>query len=497
MDVNLVKNQFLDTYSKSTFLINGDWVKSNSREVIKLISPSTEEIIGAVPDANEIDVDRAVRSAKAAFEDKAGWRTWPVARRVEVMKKLADILEARHLELSLLYAHELGRPFQYTYARPSRPAELLRYYASLGEELTFDEIRPIPKLQNPGMVKRTSVKLESRGVTAVIVPYNGTLEMGLFKMGPTLLLGGTIVLKPSPQSPLEAYIFAESALQAGIPSGVVNVLPGSKIAGESLVAHPDVDIVGFTGSTNTGRAIAQICAKTFKSTVLELGGKSAAILLSDADVESFAKALPYLGFTFSGQNCFIHSRIVVSGECYDQAVEAIVQASKSIKVGDPFDASTNNGPLISQAHRNRIQEFIESGKSEGANLIYGGDVPANLQTGWYLNPTVFIDASSDMRICREEIFGPVLSVLRVDSDEEAIQIANDSEFGLAGSVWSQDESHARFVADQIDTGSIGINGFGFNTAAPFGGRRNSGIGTELGIEGLLEYAKYKSTHYTS
>jgi acyl-CoA reductase-like NAD-dependent aldehyde dehydrogenase len=492
-----LKNLYLDTYHRDSFFIGGEWVTPNSQNVIEIISPSTEEHIGQVPDANAADIDFAVRAASAAFCRKNSWSTWPVSERTKVMRKFADILEAKHQELSILYAHELGRPYMPTVSRPSRPAELLRYYADLVEKIELDQMRPIPALQNPGSVKRTSVKLESRGVTAVIVPYNGTLEMGMFKIGPTLALGGTVVLKPSPQSPLEGYVFAEAAIEAGFPVGVINVLPGSREAGEALVAHAEVGIVGFTGSTATGKAIARTCADSFTPTVLELGGKSAAILLEDVDVATFARNLPYLGFTFTGQNCFIHSRLIVNKKRYAEVLDAICESASKIKVGDPFNEGTQNGPLISQSHREKVEGYIKSGLSEGAKIAYGGTRPAELEKGWYLNPTIFADATNEMRISREEIFGPVISVISADSDQDAVDLANDSDFGLAGSVWSIDESRARSVSDQIDTGSIGLNCFGFNTSAPFGGRKNSGIGTELGVEGFLAYAKYKSTHYSS
>jgi acyl-CoA reductase-like NAD-dependent aldehyde dehydrogenase len=497
MDINELKDLYQSTYSRDKFFIGGDWVKPDSKKLIEIISPNTEGKIGEVPDANSQDIDTAVQAAKRAFEDRAGWSSWTVSERANLMRKFADILEARHQELSILYAHELGRPYKGSFSRPNRAAELLRYYAGLAEELELEQMRPIPKLQIPyGSVKHTSVKLESRGVTAVIVPYNGTLEMGMFKMGPTLALGGTLVLKPSPQSPLEGYIFAEAALEAGIPDGVINVLAGSREAGEALVSHKDIAIVGFTGSTATGRAIAKTCAETFTPVVLELGGKSAAVLLDDVDLESFTQSLPYLGFTFTGQNCFIHSRIIVPEKRYDEILEAIIESVASIKIGDPFDEATQNGPLISESHRNKVEEYIASGISEGAKIAFGGDRPKDLQKGWYLNPTVFTEAKSHMRISQEEIFGPVIAVYKVKDAQEAIDTANNSDFGLAGSVWGVDETRTRLVADQIDTGTIGVNCFGFNTAAPFAGRKNSGMGTELGLEGFLAYAKYKATHYS-
>lgn len=473
--------------------VDGSVVPARSADVIELISPSTEEVIGQVPDASELDVDVAVGSARRAFNDPTGWRTWAPAHRAETMERLADLLQDRDADLAVLMAHEIGRPLGVSASRPSRASELLRYYAALGRSLIVEETRAVPEARPAASVARSIVSRQPRGVTAAIVPYNGTLMMGMYKIGPTLALGGTVVLKPSPQAPLEAYVLAEAAIEAGIPPGVLNVVPGGRTAGEALVTHPGVDIVGFTGSSHVGRQIAQQCAAAMKPAVLELGGKSAAVLLDDADLARFAAALPGLGYTFSGQNCFLQTRIVVPRSRLDEVTEIVVEVSRGLRVGDPLDPSTQLGPLISRAHRDRVEEHIAAARAGGARLVTGGGRP-DLDHGWYLEPTVFTDARNDMRLCREEIFGPVLAIVPVADEDEAVAVANDSDFGLAGSVWSADQERAIALAHRLDTGTVGINGFGFNTAAPFEGRRQSGLGVELGVEGFAAYVQHQSLH---
>lgn len=473
--------------------VDGTVVTAHSDAVIELISPSTEAIIGRVPDADATDVDAAVASARRAFSDPDGWRTWAPADRAAAMERLADVLQERDPELAVLLAHEIGRPLGVSASRASRASELLRYYAALGRSTLVEEQRAAPEQRPRSAVRRSIVRRQPRGVTAAIVPYNGTLMMGMYKIGPTLALGGTVVLKPPPQAPLEAYLFAEAAIEVGIPPGVVNVVTGAQAAGEALVAHPGIDIVGFTGSTRAGRAIAQQCAAALKPVVLELGGKSAAVILEDADLTRFGAALPMIGYTFSGQNCFIQSRIVVPRSRLDEVIDVVATVSRGLRVGDPLDPATQLGPLISDTHRERVESYIASARADGARLVTGGGRPG-IGRGWYLEPTVFTDVRNDMQICREEIFGPVLTIIPVGDEEEAVAVANDSDFGLVGSVWSADPSRAIEVAGRMDTGSVGINGFGFNTAAPFEGRRHSGLGVELGVEGFSAYVQYQSIH---
>lgn len=473
---------------------DGRSVPARSAAAIDVVSPATEKVVGRVPDGSAEDVDVVVGSARRAFADPAGWRTWQPADRAAALERLADLLQDREDELAVLLAHEIGRPLGVSASRASRACELLRYYAGLARALVMEELRPVPEQRRPGSVRRSLVRRQPRGVTAAIVPYNGTLPMGMYKIGPTLAMGGTVVLKPPPQSPLEAYVFAECAVEAGIPPGVVNVVTGGRATGERLAGHRGVDIVGFTGSTAAGRQIAAQCAAALKPVVLELGGKSAAVLLDDADLDRFAAALPFLAYTFSGQNCFIHSRLVVPRGRLAEITDLVAEVTAGLRVGDPFDPATRLGPLISREHRDRVEGYIASGSAEGATLVHGGGRPPDLDRGWYLRPAVFTGARNDMRICREEIFGPVVAIIPVADEDEAVRVANDTDFGLAGSVWSADEGRALTVAGRLDTGTVGINGFGFNTAAPFGGRRDSGLGTELGVEGFEAYVQYQTSH---
>ncbi|MFI9625889.1 aldehyde dehydrogenase family protein [Streptomyces sp. NPDC052042] len=483
-----------ERFHRDDVFIDGRFLPALSGRFIEIVSPSTEQVVGRAPDGSVADVDAAVEAARRAFEDPKGWRHWAPADRAAAMERLADLLQSREEELAVLLAHEIGKPLSTSAGRSGRASELLRYFAGMARTLVQEELRPVPEQRGPGSVRRSLVRREPRGVTAAIVPYNGTLPMGMFKIGPTLAVGGTVVLKPPPQAPLEAYILAEAAVEAGIPPGVLNVVPGGREAGERLVGHPGVDIVGFTGSTEAGRRIAVQCAAAFKPVVLELGGKSAAVVLEDADLDRFARALPFLAYTFSGQNCFIQSRIVVPQHMLAELTDLVVEVTAGLIVGDPLDPATRLGPLISAEHRTRVEAHVAAGRDQGAVLAHGGGRPPGLDRGWYVEPAVFTGARNDMGICREEVFGPVVTLIPVDGEEEAIAVANDNDFGLAGSVWSADEGHALDVAGRLDTGSVGINGFGFNTAAPFGGRRDSGLGTELGVEGFEAYVQYQSRH---
>lgn len=483
-----------DDYVRDDLFVGGGWATAHSPRMLSLISPSTEQIIGQVPDGDATDVDTAVQAAREAFADRDRWRGLPAAIRAAAMERLADELLARRSQLSVAMAHGIGRPM--SSPGVGRPSEILRYFAMLARTLVFEEVRPTPDVRPASGVRRTVVRWEPRGVTAAIVPYNGTLMLGMYKIGPTLAAGGTLVLKPPPQAPLEAYIFADAAQAAGIPAGVINVVPGGRETGELLVAHPGVDVVGFTGSTAAGRAIAAVCGAALKPVTLELGGKSAAIVLEDADLERLTGALPTLCFTFTGQNCFIHSRILVVRSRYEEVLERVVAVARSYRIGDPFDPATQLGPLISAAHRDHVEACIAGAVAGGARVETGGGRPGHLPRGWYLEPTVLTGVDPSMPIAREETFGPVISVIPVADEDEAVRVANDSDFGLAGSVWTADVARGQRVATRVDTGSIGVNVFGFNSAAPFSGRRGSGLGTELGPEGLAAYLQPQAVHHT-
>lgn len=482
-------------FTRTELFWDGTWRRPRSTRRLDLVSPSTEALLGSVPDADEEDVDAAVRSARTALAPGSEWTHLPQADRAEAIERLALALRARDQPIKELLAHEIGRPL-HTPPRPNRAAEILRYYATLARTREVERTRPSPDPRPAGAVRSSRVRYEPVGVTAAIVPYNGTLEMGLYKVGPALATGGSVVFKPSPQAPLEAYHLAEAAVEAGIPPGVINVVTGGARAGRALVEHPGTDLVAFTGSTPTGRMIAESCGRALKPVVLELGGKSAALVLEDADLDHFSRMVPYLCFTFAGQNCFIHSRILAPRSRYDEVVDAVVTAARSITVGDPFDPDTRMGPLISAEHRDRVEDMIRTGTAEGAVVATGGGRPGHLSRGWYLEPTVFAHADNHMSISREEVFGPVTAVIPYEDEEEAVELANDSEYGLAGSVWTADPARGEALAARIDSGSVGVNTYGFNSAAPLCGRRASGLGGELGPESLHVYTRYQSLHLT-
>ncbi|HIY42586.1 MAG TPA: aldehyde dehydrogenase family protein [Candidatus Nocardiopsis merdipullorum] len=480
-------------FTRTELFWEGKWQRPRSTGQLELISPSTEDFIGRVPDAHEADVDSAVRSARSALAPDSEWANLSQAGRAEAIERLAAALQARDQQIKELLGHELGRPVHLP-PRPNRAAEILRYYAALTRGRETEQRRPSPDPRPPGAVQSSRVRYEPVGVTAAIAPYNGTLEMGLYKVGPALATGGSVVFKPSPQAPLEAYHLAEAALEAGVPPGVINIVTGGARTGRALVEHPGTDLVAFTGSTNTGRVIAESCGRALKPVVLELGGKSAALVLEDADLDHFHRMVPYLGFTFAGQNCFIHSRILAPRSRYEEVVDAVVSAARSIVVGDPFAPETRMGPLISAEHRDRVEGMIRTGREEGAVVATGGGRPEHLSRGWYLEPTVFAHADNRMSISREEVFGPVVVVIPYQDEEEAVALANDSEYGLAGSVWTTDPARGEALAARVDSGSVGVNTYGFNSAAPLWGRRASGLGGELGPESLHTYTRYQSLH---
>lgn len=484
-----------DDFTRTELFWAGAWHRPISTDRLSLVSPSTGRPIGQVPDAAPEDVNAAVRAARDAIAPGSEWAGLSQADRADAIERLATSLQARDGRIKELLGHEIGRPVHGP-PRPNRAAEILRYYAGLARTRVAEQARPSPDPRPAGSVRVSRVRYEPVGVTAAIVPYNGTLEMGLYKVGPALATGGSVVFKPSPQAPLEAYHLAEAALEAGIPAGVINIITGGARAGRTLVEHPGTDLVAFTGSTGTGRMIAESCGRALKPSVLELGGKSAAVVLDDADLDHFSRMVPYLCFTFAGQNCFIHSRILAPRSRYDEVVEAVVTAAHSITVGDPFDPDTRMGPLISAEHRDRVEGMIRAGSAEGADIVTGGGRPGHLSRGWYLEPTVFANAGNHMSISREEVFGPVTAVIPYRDEEEALALANDSEYGLAGSVWTSDQARGAALAARVDSGSVGVNTYGFNSAAPLHGRRASGLGGELGPESLHAYTRYQSLHLT-
>lgn len=455
--------------------------------VTPVIEAATENLLGDGPNATFGDIDEAVAASRRALH---GWSTTPETDRAEVLERLADAMEARREYTNELCSRETGTPISYSrIANSALPVAVLRYYAALICETNVEEIRP-------SVIGHTIVRREPVGVVGAIVPWNAPQVLAAMKLGPALAAGCTVILKPAPETALDARVFGEAAADAGVPPGVLNVVPGGDKAGAYLVRHPDVDKVAFTGSTEVGRHIAETCGRLMRPATLELGGKSAAIILDDADVESTIQGLRIASFGNNGQLCYANTRVLAPRSCYSEVIDALADMASSLMVGDPLDDTVEIGPLVSSRQRERVLGYIEVGKSEGARIVAGGGVPAGRPRGWYVAPTVFADVNNSARIAREEIFGPVLVVIPYSSVGEAIDIANDSNFGLGGTVWSSDEARATEIARAVHTGTIGINQYQLDLDAPFGGIKDSGIGRELGPEGLAAYQTVKSIFRT-
>lgn len=450
-----------------------------------VIEAATGAPLGDGASATEAEIDAAVAAARAAL---SGWQSASPDHRAEVLLAFAAALDARARTTDELVTRENGMPMSLSRGANGRfPAALVRYYAQLIADTPIEEIRP-------SMIGHTVVRREAIGVVAAIVPWNYPQALAAFKLAPALAAGCTVVLKAAPETALDALVFAEAAAEAGLPPGVLNVVPGGAAAGAYLVAHPGVDKVTFTGSTAAGRSIGEVCGRLLRPVTLELGGKSAAIILDDADLDATMTGLRTASFANNGQTCHLSSRILVPRSRYDEVLDALVSMVGELKVGDPLDKSTDIGPLVSARQRDRVLGYIEAGKNSSAKLVAGGSVPADQQRGWFVSPTVFADVDNADRIAQEEIFGPVLAVIAYDGDDEAIALANDSEFGLAGTVWSTDEERATEVARAVRTGTVGINDYQLDFRAPFGGVKASGIGRELGPEGLEPFFAVKSIY---
>ncbi|TMA31623.1 MAG: aldehyde dehydrogenase family protein [Deltaproteobacteria bacterium] len=471
-------------YRRERFFIDGVWQPPASGELVPVHSPASEEPIGAVPRASAPDVDRAVAAARRALES-GPWPRMAPAERADWLIAMAAHLAARRGALAELSVDEAGVPVTYARQRENGPIAILDYYARLAREFRFRERRPTAT--GHALVLREPV-----GVVAAIVPFNGPLMSAAAKIAPSLAAGCPIVFKPAPETPLDAFALADAAEAVGLPPGVLNILPADREIGERLVSHPGVDRVVFTGSTQGGRRVAQLCAQSFKRVTLELGGKAAAILLGDAPLESALASILPLSFFNSGQACIALSRILAPRDRYDEVVEAVAAAAAELVVGDPRDEKTQQGPLISARQRERVLALIAAGRAEGASLACGGGVPRALDRGHYVEPTVFRGVESAMRIAREEFFGPVVCVIPYRNEDDAVAIANDSPYGLSGAVFTRDVARGVAIAGRIQVGTFGVNGYALDPSLPFGGRKESGIGREFGLEGLAEYTELKA-----
>ncbi len=448
-----------------------------------MISPSTEEIIGHAPLASAADVEAAVAAARAAFDHGPWARTTP-AERADALARMSDYVTARAGDMADLNVEEAAVPTTFAHARQLGPTAALNFFTDLTRTFPFREVRQ-------GALAPALVLREPVGVVAAIVPFNGPLLSATAKIAPVLAAGCSIVFKPASETPLDAFLLAEAAEAAGLPPGVVNILPGGPDVGATLVSHVDVNRVIFTGSTVAGRQIAEACAGTFKRVTLELGGKAAAILLDDAPIdEALASILPMSMFN-SGQACIALSRILAPRRRYDEVVDAAVAALEKMTLGDPHDPTTVLGPVISPRHRDRIEGYPDA-KDDGARVAIGGSRPAHLSRGWYVEPTIFAGVDNGMRLAQNEVFGPVLAIIPHDGDDDAIALANDTRYGLSGAVFTPDLHRALDVAARIRVGTFGVNGYMLDFTLPFGGFKQSGIGREFGVEGLAENTELKA-----
>ncbi|KUI37425.1 aldehyde dehydrogenase [Mycobacterium sp. IS-1496] len=481
--------QTVQTAHKTTWdklFIGGQWVQPSTDEVIDVFSPATGEKVGQVPMAAEADVDAACAAARKAF-DEGPWPRMSPEERAAVLGAAVKLMEERGAELKYLLAAETGQPqtivdiMQYGAAMSA-----FTYYAGAADKFQWSEIRD-------GIYGQTLVTREPIGVVGAITAWNVPFFLAANKLGPALLAGCTIVLKPAAETPLSVFAMAQMFLEAGLPEGVLSIVPGGPETGRALTANPEIDKYTFTGSSAVGKEIGKLAAERLKPCTLELGGKSAAIVLEDADLDSTLPMLAFSGVMNSGQACVAQTRILAPRSRYDELVEKLANFVAAMPVGLPDDPNAAIGPLISEKQRERVESYIAKGKEEGARVVTGGGRPDGLDSGWFVQPTVFADVDNSMTIAQEEIFGPVLAVIPYDTEDDAIRIANDSVYGLAGSVWTTDNKKALEVASKIRTGTYAVNMYAFDPGAPFGGYKNSGIGRENGPEGIEQYCQAKST----
>ena len=461
--------------------INGAWVPSAGDGSLEVTNSATEEVIATIPNGTAADVDAAVAAAKAAFP---GWSALPKEERAGYLMKIHAGLEARTDEIAQTIAQEVGMPLMLSnLIQVGLPKANFQIAAGLAGSYQFET-----------QVGNSLVVREPIGVVGCITPWNYPLHQIALKVAPALAAGNTVVVKPSEVAPINAFILAEVIHEAGLPAGVFNLVTGvGPVVGEAIAAHPDVDMVSFTGSTRAGKRVAEVASQTVKKVALELGGKSPNVILDDADLTKAVADGVGKCFLNSGQTCTALTRMIVPRSKLAEVEQIAAATAAAFTPGDPFEKTSRLGPLVSATQRDRVKGFIQTGIDEGATLIAGGTAtPEGLDHGYFVQPTVFSNVTRDMTIAREEIFGPVLSIIPYDTEDEAVAIANDTIYGLAGGVWSGDADHAKAVARRIRAGQVEVNGGAFNVMAPFGGYKQSGLGREAGQFGLEEFLEVKS-----
>ena len=471
------------------FFIDGAWREPKSDRRIAVECPANREIVGSCPEAVQADVDAAVSAASAAL-GRDDWAGTSGAARAGYIDALSDAMKSRAMDLANCAVAEIAAPISFSKGQVAMARMTLKFYAQLARDFVFEE-------QRKGYFGSVIVRKEPVGVVAAIVPFNGPLFAAMLKLGPALASGSTVVLKVPMETPLFSYVLAECIVAAGFPAGVINILPADREVSEYLVDHADVSMVSITGSVVAGRSVAKACGSQIKRSALELGGKSAAIVCEDADPAQIVPALANASVINSGQACAAQTRILIPQSRYEEYVAALATAYESMNMGDPANPVTELGPMIHERHFQRVKAYIQTGLDEGARLVTGGQTPAELEPGYFIQPTLLADVSNDMRVAREEIFGPVVCAIPYDDIDDAIRIANDSDMGLSGSVWTSDVEAGLEIGRRIHAGNFSINGFTMDVAAPFGGYKRSGLGRELGEEGLHDYLEFKTINLPS
>ncbi|MFJ2746049.1 aldehyde dehydrogenase [Streptomyces sp. NPDC087440] len=467
--------------------IAGQLTDPHGDDVIEVVSPHTEQVIGRVPHADRTDVDRAVAAARKAF-DTGEWPRTSLEERIAVVTRIKDAIAVRHEEIARVISTENGTPYTASVMMQALAAMMVWDAAiKVAQEVPFETGRT-------GVLGNLLIRREPVGVVAAVVPWNVPQFTAAAKLAPALLAGCTVVLKVSPETPLDSYLLAEICTEAGLPEGVLSIIPADREVSEYLVGHPDVDKVSFTGSVAAGKRVMEVASRNLTRVTLELGGKSAAVILEDADLATTVAGLAPFSWMLNGQACVAQTRILAPASRYDEFAEAFAAAANALKVGDPMDPATEVGPLVARRQQQRSLDYIRIGQEEGAKILAGGGRPASQEHGWYVEPTLFGSVDNSMRIAREEIFGPVICLLPYEDEADAVRIANDSEYGLSGSVWTADVERGIEVARSVRTGTYSVNTFSMDMMGPFGGYKNSGLGREFGPEGYGEYLEHKMIH---